>query len=244
MVGCSCGQFKQGDPRFGGLVSSGGRAAACDGRKRRITRVAAERVRPRHRVRPVVARRDGCHARERPMAHRPVRAAAYPVRRCGRWSRRPSKPRSGGRALRMRVGGLVRHRVARMHAQAHAGRRRHARAHTQAHPHRTTQTHARTQHECKRACTPTHQRVHTSVDCEALLGNSSASLVETGRRCRAVRTRGRAADSCSCWFASRLHLVCDALDVARNRPLRARMWRVRRPAHVLAHVCATACTID
>ena len=105
--------------------------AACDGRKRRITRVAAERVRPRHRVRPVVARRDGWRARERPMAHRPVRAAAYPVRRCGRWSRRPSKQRSGGRALCMQIGGLVRHRVAskHRHALAGTGTRTHARTH-------------------------------------------------------------------------------------------------------------------
>jgi hypothetical protein len=63
-------------------------------------------------------------------------------------------------------------------------------------------------------------------------------VIRVLHRCvpRVVRTRGRAADSCFCWFAWRLHLVCDALDVARNRPLRARMWRVRRPA--------TACTID
>jgi hypothetical protein len=61
------------------------------------------------------------------MAHRPVRAEAHPVRRCGRWSHQSSaaavvrtcaRPRL--RALRMHVGGLVSHRVARMHALAHA----------------------------------------------------------------------------------------------------------------------------
>jgi hypothetical protein len=168
--------------------------------------------------------------------------------RCGRWSVRPSKPRSGCRALCMRVGGLVRHRVARMHAQAHA----HARTRTQATPLRTAQTHARSQHECKRAYTQTHQRTRTSTPAHAHMRRlrgpprQQQRVAGGNHRCvpRAVRTRGRAADSCSCWFASRLHLVCDALDVARNRPLRARMWRVRRPAHVLAHVCATACTID
>jgi hypothetical protein len=133
-----------------------------------------------------------------------------------------------------------------MHARTRTRRmtQTRSRARTQAHPRRTSQTHARTRHERKRACTQTHQRIHACDDCEALLGDSSASLAETGRRPRAVRTRGRAADPCSCWFAWRLHLVCGALDVARNRPLRARMWRVRRPARVLAHACATARTID
>ncbi len=89
-----------------------------------------------------------------------------------------------------------------------------------------------------------HKRVHTCADCEALLDRQQRVAGGNRRRPRAFGTRGRAADSCSCWFACRLHLVCEPLDVARNRPLRARMWRVRRPARVLAHVCATARTID
>ena len=195
-------------------------------------------MRPRHRVWPVVARRDGWRARERPMAHRPVRAAAYPVRRCGRWSRRPSKQRSGGRGLRMRVGGLVRTRVASMHALAHAGSQGHAHLRAYRSIHTETRRHAL-------AWRRNAQARDTCADCEALLDRQQR-VAGGNHRCvpRALGTRGRAADSCSCWFACRLHLVCDALDVARNRPLRARMWRVRRPAHVLAHVCATACTID
>ena len=99
-----------------------------------------------------------------------------------------------------------------------------------------------------RTNTPAHAHKHTSACTHASTARhcsaTAARVAETGRCPRAIRTRGRAADSCSCWFACRLHLVCDALDVARNRPLRTRMWRVKRPAHVLAHVCATARTMD
>ncbi len=192
MVGRSCGQFKQGDPRFGGLLCSGGRAAACDGRKRRITRVAAERVRPRHRVRPVVARRDGWRARERPMAHRPVRAVACPA------EMRPLEltaiEAAQWRSFSLHAGWRAREASGGTHASTRTRRQAQtrARAHTQEHPRRTSQTHARTQHECKRACTQTHKLMHTNKPAHARMRR----LRGTARRQHRVAGGNRTPSSC------------------------------------------------
>ena len=147
------------------------------------------------------------------MAHRPVRAAAYPVRRCGRWSRRPSKQRSGGRALRMRVGGLVRHRVARMHAQAHAGRHRHARA--RVHTGASTQNLADTRTHAARMQT----RMRTNTQARA----HKRQLRGTARRQQRVADENRTPSSCL-WDAREsgrllLLLVCEppASRVRRTR---------------------------
>jgi hypothetical protein len=180
------------------------------------------------------------------MAHRPVRAAAYPVRRCGRRSRRPLKQRSGGRALRMRVGGLVRHRVARMHAQAHAGRRRHARArahrriHTEPRRHmraRSTNAQVRT-HKHTSACAQRHQRVHTCVDCEALLGDSSA--------CGGNRTPSSCGSDARESGRLLLLLVCvaPASRVRRTRRCPQQTSAGSDVARETAGSCARACVSD
>ncbi len=136
------------------------------------------------------------------------------------------------------------------HTAAGTDTRTHARLRIQTETRRHTR--ARMKHERTSACTQTHKCMHTNIQARAhirkLQGTPRRHQRAAGkdrRRPRAVCTRGSAADFGSRWFACRL-LLGDALalDVARNRSGRTRMWRVKRPARVLAHVCATARTID
>ena len=129
-------------------------------------RVPMECARACHQVPPV---RDAWPARDRPRAWTGARrgipcadaavgaygeqiSAAAVVRMCSQLRLR---------ALRMQVGGLVSHRVASMHALAHAGSQGHALTRIQEHPHRNTQTRARMEKECTSACSTNAQaRAH------------------------------------------------------------------------------------
>jgi hypothetical protein len=86
--------------------------------------------------------------------------------------------------------------------------------------------------------------VHTFVNCLALLGDISARLAKTGAVLAPFGREGARPISAlvgfgSCWSACRLHLMCDALDVARNRS-----WRISDVAHEPAGSCAGACGGD